>query len=129
MSKLRRTKLVAIKNFDEELYRLIKTYASLEGKTVASITEEAVRFWISSKNNYNEVLTWTMLEKEYVENFNVLKKEIKTLSNKYNEGYVLICDKHVVGVFKSYNEAAKKSKEICSKHALIVKLPYEEKQS
>ncbi|WFO74826.1 hypothetical protein J4526_07055 [Desulfurococcaceae archaeon MEX13E-LK6-19] len=36
-NQLKRTRLVAIKNFDEELYMLVKTYASLEGRTIASI--------------------------------------------------------------------------------------------
>ena len=49
-------RLVAIKNFDEELYRLIKTYAALENRTIASVIEEAVRSWLASRKDYDEIL-------------------------------------------------------------------------
>ncbi len=121
---LRRTKLVAIKNFDEQLYRLVKTYASLEGRTIASIIEEAVRYWMSSRGDYSEVLEWTRLEEEYEENFKAFKREIKNISLRYGEGYVLVCSGQVRGVFDSYYEAAKRAIEVCSNHALIIEVPY-----
>ncbi len=124
--RLKRTRLVAIKNFDEELYRLIKTYAALEGRTVASIFEEAARRWIESRNDYEEVRLWVNLEHAYEENFRVLR-ENDSLLKKYRKGFALVCDNRFIGVFNSYEEAAKKSREVCKVHALIVKLPYVEK--
>ncbi len=123
--RLKRTKLVAIKNFDEELYRLIKTYASLEGRTIASIFEEATRQWMESRKDYEEVRLWVNLEQAYEENYRVLK-ENSSLLKKYEKGYALVCDNNFIGVFESYEEAVKKSREICRVHALIVKLPYRE---
>ena len=120
-------KRVTIKNFDEDLYRLIKVYASLEGKTVAAVIEEAVRSWLSGKSNYGEVLEWARLEEEYRRNYDVLKRELEALQSRYGEGYVLICNGRVIGVFSSYLEAARKSLEACSTQALIVKLPYEKR--
>ena len=114
-------KVVAIKNFDEELYRLIKTYASLENKTVASIIEEAVRSWLTSRRDYEEALAWVRLEREYRKNIEALRKNLDRLE----EGYALVCDGRVVGVFDSYLDAAKKSAEIRAPQALIVKLPVE----
>lgn len=120
-------KRVTIKNFDEDLYRLIKVYASLEGKTVAAVIEEAVRSWLSGKSNYGEVLEWARLEEEYRRNYNVLERELEALQSRYGEGYVLVCNGRVIGVFSSYLEAARKSLEACSTQALIVKLPYEKR--
>ena len=125
-SRLRRTKLVAIKNFDEELYRLVKTYASLEGRTVASIFEEAIRYWMENRKDYNEIRLWVSLERSYEDNIRVLEKN-SSLLEKYEEGYALICDKRLIGVFKDYEEAARKSLEKCKVHALIIKLPYSHK--
>jgi len=125
-NQLKRTKLVAIKNFDEELYRLVKAYASLEGRTIASIFEEAIRYWIESRKDYDEVRLWVSLDRAYEENLRVVKENRQELE-KYGNGYALICDKRLVGVFKSYEEAAKKSWRECRVHALIIKLPYREK--
>ena|GEM_PF-656147 len=124
--QLKRTKLIAIKNFDEDLYRLVKAYASLEGRTVASIFEEAIRYWIERRRDYDEVRLWVNLDKAYEENLEIVKKSRSQLG-KYRDGYALVCDKRLVGVFESYREAAERSWRECSVHALIVKLPYSEK--
>ena len=121
-----KTRLVAIKNFNERLYRLIKTYASLEGRTIASIIEEAVRYWMSSRRDYGEVWEWVRLEEEYEKNLEALKKEIELISARRKKGYVLVCGGRVRGVFDDYYEAAKRAIKACSDHALIVELPYRE---
>ncbi len=54
--KLRKNRLVAIKNFNDELYRMVKAYASLEGRTISSIFEEAIRLWIGSRKDYVRIL-------------------------------------------------------------------------
>jgi len=116
-------RVVAIKNFDDELYRLIKTYASLENRTVASVIEEAVRGWLISRSDYGEVLAWVRLEKEYQRNLEALRKK---LSGR-EEGYALVCNGEVVGVFSNYLDAARKSMQIRASEAMIVKLPLEGK--
>ena len=116
-------RVVAIKNFDDELYRLIKTYASLENRTVASVIEEAVRSWLASRSDYSEVLAWVRLEKEYQKNLETLKKRL----SEREKGYALICNGEVVGVFNSYLDAVRKSVEIGASQAMIVKLPLEAK--
>ncbi len=124
-NQLRKTKVVAIKNFDEELYRLVKMYASLEGRTISSIFEEAVRYWMKSREDYEEIRLWVSLEEAYRENLRVLKEK-SPLLKKQGDGYALICNGSLVGIFSSYEEAAKRSQEVCKVHALIVKLPHEE---
>ena len=116
-------RVVAIKNFDDELYRLIKTYASLENRTIASVIEEAVRGWLISRSDYGEVLAWVRLEKEYQRNLEAFRKK---LSGR-EKGYALVCNGEVVGVFSSYLDAVRKSIEIGASQAMIVKLPLEAK--
>jgi len=123
-NRVKRTKLVAIKNFDEELYRLVKTYASLEGRTIASIFEEAIRQWISNRKDYDEIRLWVNLEQAYEENFEVLRKSSSLLKDQ--EGYAVICNKKLVGVFNNYERVLEGVKEICNVYALIIKLPYRE---
>ncbi len=122
----KRTKLVAIKNFDEELYRLVKAYASLEDRTIASIVEEALRRWMESRSDYEEVRMWTRLEREYEENLRALVEAIGESPDEYERGYALVCNGRVVGVFESYEEAIEKSRSACRSHGLVVELPYRE---
>ncbi len=122
-NQTKKTKVVAIKNFDEELYRLIKTYASLEGRTITSIFEEALRKWLESRGDYREVYLWVKLEEAYMENLRTFN-EHKSRLNKHKEGYVLVCDGNLIGVFPDYEDALRKSSETCKIHGLIIKLPY-----
>ena len=121
--RARRTRLVAIKNFDEELYRLVKTYAALTDGTVASIIEEALRSWMRGREDYDEVRAWVSLEREYEENMEALKEGSP---GGNGSGYVLICGGRVVDLFRAYGDAARASRESCDVQALIVKLPYSE---
>lgn len=124
----KKTKFIAIKNFDEELYRIVKVYASLEGRTIASIFEEALQHWIENKREYNEVYAWTLLEREYTKNIEALKREIARKLKSFSKGYALVCNGMLIGVFKEYIEAAEKSKEVCGSQAIIVELPYKEEE-
>jgi len=123
-NQLKRTKLIAIKNFDEELYRIVKTYASLEGRTIASIFEEAIRLWINTRGGFDEVRLWTKLEQAYEENIKVLKENIRRLEEK--KGYALIHNGRLVGIFNNYEDVIKELRKAHKAPALIIKLPYKE---
>lgn len=118
--------MVAIKGFDEELYRLVKAYASLEGRTIVSVVEEALRYWMRNRGDYDEIRAWVKLEESYKENIKTLKKEVGRSPDRYGSGYALVCNSRLIGVFSSYDEAILKSREVCKEQALIVKLPYRE---
>ena len=118
---LRRTRLVAVKNFDEELYRLVKAYASLEDRTIASIFEEAIRLWIEGRGDYEEARLWARLEQAYQENIKALEESTQLLEGR--EGYALVCNGRLVGVFPSHGEAAAASRRECRTQALIIQLP------
>ncbi len=111
-------RLIAVRRFDEELYRLVKMYASLEGRRIASILEEAVEMWLESRGGVEEARLWARLEEEYERNLRVLE------GVKAREGYALVCGGRLVGVFQSYTEAAAKSREECVAEAIIARLPY-----
>ena len=42
---------VAIRGVDEELYRKVKAYAALEGRTIGSVVNEALRAWLEKRNH------------------------------------------------------------------------------
>jgi len=111
-------RLAAIKNFDEELYRLVKTCAALENRTTASVIEEAVRNWLASRRDYDEILAWVRLERGYQKNLDALRR-----LGERRRGYALICNGEAVEVFDEYLDAVRRSLEIQAPQATIVKLP------
>ncbi len=120
-NKLKRGKVIAIKNFDEGLYRYVKAYASLEGRTVASVFEEAVRQWMQERGNQHEVSVWAALEEAYRKNQRALERLIDELGGE--EGYAVVCGGNLLGIYGNYEEALMHSRKNCSIQALIIKLP------
>ncbi len=123
-NQLKKKRTIAIKNFDEEIYRLVKTFASLEGRTVSSIFEEAVKEWLSRRRNYEEILLWNKLEKAYEENMHALMKSI--IIKRKEKGYVLVCNGKVIGTYNKYEDLIEEARKKCKGPGLVVKIPYEE---
>jgi len=124
-NQLRKTKVIAIKGFDENLYRLVKTLASLEGRTVVSVFEEAIRDWLRKRGDFEEVMLWVKLDRYYDENLKAFK-ESELSSKEGLRGYALACDGELIGTFANYGDVLKEIREKCKVHALIIKLPYRE---
>jgi len=120
-NQLKRGKVIAIKNFDEGLYRYVKAYASLEGRTVTSVFEEAVRQWMQGRGNQREVSVWVSLEEAYKKNERALERMMEELVSK--EGYAVVCEGNLMGIYGNYEEALMHSRKKCSIQALIIKLP------
>ena len=114
-------KLVAIKNIDGELYRKVKAVASLEGRTLGSIINEALRLWLSTRagGGYEE---WLRIDEEYKANYEVLQKVYDELLKKHAGKYVVVCGGKILGVFGSYEEAAANAESKCSIEALILRI-------
>lgn len=72
-----------------------------------------------------KVRLWADLEKAYEEDLRVLKEG--RLTKEGQEGYALVCEGRLVGVFSSYEEVLGNCRRNCRIHALIVKLPYKER--
>jgi len=74
------------------------------------------------RKRLEEVHAWSRLERAYEENLKAAEMFVESTSR--SEGrFLLVCDGRVVGVFETYEEAAKKSEEVCSVNALIPELP------
>lgn len=121
-------RIVAIRGFDEELYKIAKMYASLEGRTVASIIEEALQRWVEERSDIEELRLWLRLEEAYRENLEALRKKLEEAPGEQGEGYALACNGKVVGVFSNYEDAAKEAQVKCIGYALIVRLPLVEEE-
>lgn len=126
MKKKRR--LIGIKNFDEELYRLVKAYASLEGRSIASVFEEAIRLWLETRS-LDEAKIWSKLDREYESNMAAIMKAAAERPDELREGFALACGGKVVGVFKTFAEAARMAREVCKDEGVVAELPLRERKS
>ncbi len=114
-------KTIAVKNVDEELYRRVKAVAALEGRTLGSVVNEALRMWLSTR--CVELLDeWARLEEAYRRNVEALKEKAEEILGEHEEGFVLACNGVVQGVFGSFEEAARRAEEVCEAEALIVEV-------
>ena len=117
----KKTRFIGIRNFRDDLYRLVKAYASLEGRTISSIFEEAILMWIKSRGDPEEIRIWAELDEAYEGNMKTIMQSIST--SKDREGYAAACEGRFLGFFNSHEEAAKAIKRECKTHALILELP------
>ena len=85
---------VLIKDVDENLYRMLKAKASLEGISVSEAVNEAIKLWLLNKD-VDRVLV--LMSKEFWNAVNVGK-------------YALFCDGHVIGGFESEEDMIKEAK-------------------
>ncbi len=117
----KKTRFIWIRNFRDDLYRLVKAYASLEGRTVSSIFEEAILMWIKSRGDPEEIRIWAELDEAYKSNMKTIMQSIS--ASKDREGYAAACEGSFLGFFNSYEEAARTIKRECKTNALILELP------
>ncbi len=56
------SKLIAIKNVDKDLYRRVKAIATLQGRTMGSVINEALRLWLEK---YSHIIDqkWENIER------------------------------------------------------------------
>ncbi|MEM1611548.1 MAG: hypothetical protein QXQ57_07895 [Sulfolobales archaeon] len=125
-NKSKKTKFIGIRNFRDDLYRLVKAYASLEGRTISSIFEEAILMWIKSRGDPEEIRIWAELDEAYESNMKTIMQSIST--NEDRKGYAAACESRFLGIFNSYEEAARAIKKECKTHALILELPIRDRK-
>ena len=111
------SKLIAIKNVDKDLYRRVKAIATLQGRTMGSVINEALKLWLQK---YSHIIDqkWKSIEKEYERNVKVAK----SLKNKQWKGYALICNGEVIGIYSDLKKAMENAKGKCKNHSLIIEL-------
>ena len=86
---------VLIKDVDENLYRMLKAKASLEGISVSEAVNEAIKLWLLNKD---------------LDRVMVIKS--KEFWNAVNDGkYALFCDGNFIGGFESEEDMIKEAKK------------------
>lgn len=115
------TSVVAIRGVDRELYRRIKAYAALEGRTVGSIVNEALRMWLETRRHplYDK---WRRVQEERRRNYKWLKENYDALRSKHEGKYAVVSEGGLKGLYDSFEEAAEAAWKLGSEEALIVRI-------
>ena len=115
------TSVVAIRGVDKELYRRIKAYAALEGRTVGSIVNEALRMWLETRRHplYDK---WRRIQEERKRNYEWLKENYDALCSRHEGKYAVVSGGALKGLYDSFEEAAETAWKLRGEEALIVRV-------
>lgn len=91
-------KQVLIRGVDEDVYRLAKSAAVLQGISMGLAVSEALKGWVESGRTENDV------QKELKQDIRYVKSHWSDLKRHKGEA-VVISGKKLQGVFSSYEEA------------------------
>ncbi|MCD6209126.1 MAG: hypothetical protein J7J67_02945 [Thermoproteales archaeon] len=112
---------VAIRGVDEELYRKVKAYAALEGRTIGSVVNEALRAWLE-KRNHPLYEKWRKIKESREKSLRWLEENYDELCSKYGGMYAVVSEGRLIGVFKDFDSAAKAAEKLHSEEAVIIRL-------
>ena len=116
-------KTIAIKNIDEELYRMFKAAAALRGVTLGEALNEAIRLWLETSSSPSK---YFKIKEEASRNRETYKRLEKSLLQKHYGKYVAIADGNLVGIYNTREEAVEAVKRLSVNHAIVTKI--EEKE-
>ncbi len=89
---------VAVKKVNQELYRKVKALASLRGRTVSDVVNEALGLWVHLTGKGATVTDWVRLEDEARRDNKAYEREEAALLVKHRGEFVAIGDgrKHAI---------------------------------
>ncbi len=113
---------VAIKKVDEQLYRKAKALASLKGKTVGEVVNEALGLWVEVTSRGTSIEDWIKLEEEGKKDNEVYQRMAQKLIAEHPHEYVVIAEGRVIGAFKAARAAYLAVKKANPTHAIVTRI-------
>ena len=112
--------VIVVKNVDKDIYRRVKSAATLKGYTIGEALTEAMRLWLL----LNEVSS-----RDYLEYLTCRKKserKLKEVQREYGERfkgkYVVICDGRLIKICDDKDEAYRVASESRATQCIIAQL-------
>jgi hypothetical protein len=114
---------IAVKNVDERLYRRVKAFASLEGKTVGEEVNDALAMWLSQHTASPELLDqWDDLEREAAANNRTFERLREKLIAEHPGEFAVIASGRLRGVFKIEEDACREASKAEGKQTIVAHL-------
>lgn len=113
---------IAVKKVNRELYRKVKALASLSGRTVGEVVNEALGVWVglSAKGVTNE--KWAELEEERRLNNGVYENYEANLLSTHPGEYAVIAHGKLIGTFKRSEEAYSVARQSGARQAIVARI-------
>jgi len=113
---------VAVKKVNQELYRKVKALASLRGRTVSDVVNEALGLWVHLTGKGATVTDWVRLEDEARRDNEAYEREEAALLVKHRGEFVAIGDGRVLGTFSGPEDAHTAVRKAGLKHAIVTRI-------
>ena len=113
---------VAVKNVNEQVYRRVKALASLKGRTVGEVVNEALDLWVQLMIRGVSIEDWERLEAEASENNQAYEREEASLLARHRGEYVAVAGGKILGAFSKPKDAYVAVREAGFKHAIITRI-------
>ena len=114
---------IAVKNVDERLFRRVKAFASLEGKTVGEEVNEALAIWLAQRNISPDLLEkWEALERESTMNEKAFEEMRARLLSEHPGEFAVISRGKLAGVFKQERDALRRASEAGAAQTVVTQL-------
>jgi hypothetical protein len=118
---------IAVKNVDERLHRQVKALASLRGKKMGEVFNEALRLWILLAAKGASMDDWMKLEEEARSDNSVYSREESSLRAAHPGEYVALADGKLLGTYDTARKAYAEVLNAGAKHGIVTLI--EEKQT
>ena len=118
---------IAIKNVDERLHRQIKALASLRGKKMGEVVNEALRLWILLTAKGASMDDWMKLEEEARNDNAVYSREESTLRASHPGEYVALANGRLLGTYDTAKKAYAEVLNAGARHGIVTRI--EEKKT
>src|SRR5437588_10912782 len=110
---------VAVKKVNQELYRKVKALASLRGRTVSDVVNEALGLWVQLAAKGATVSEWVRLEEEARRDNDVYERHEADLLAEHKGEFVAVGEGRVLGTFSKPEEAFALVRQAGLNHAIV----------
>jgi hypothetical protein len=113
---------VAVKKVNQELYRKVKALASLKGRTVSEVVNEALGLWVQLTAKGATVSDWVRLEDEARRDNETFEREEAGLLVNHRGEFAVVGDGRVLGTFSGPEDAYTMVRQAGLKHAIVTRI-------
>ena len=112
--------IIVVRNVDKNIYRRVKSIATLKGYTMGEALTEAMKLWLLlNEINSKEYLEY-LLQREKSEE--KLKEVQEEYGSKFKGKYVVICDGELIKICNDEEEAYRTASKTKATQCIIAQL-------
>lgn len=116
------SKIIAVKHVEESLYRKAKAVATIQGKPMGQVLNEALTAWLNSVTTSSSAQLPNAVEAEAEQNNRCYRSQRAKLLTRHRGKYVAISGGQVLGVYRNAAQAARAVRKAGGHHGIVTRL-------